>query len=96
MWSCALTSPSATTAPSSANSIRWPRPAPGQGDDFNRENQVTAGQKVASIKFSADLEVSRLILQAFFDEQITRPKVSTSFATTNVKSGIALRFNLTQ
>ncbi len=70
---------------------------PGQGDDFNRENQVTAGQKVASIKFSADLEVSRkLILQAFFDEQITRPKVSTSFATTNVKSGIALRFNLTQ
>ena len=70
---------------------------PGQGDDFNRENQVTAGQKVASIKFSADLEVSRkLILQAFFDEQNTRPKVSTSFATTNVKSGIALRFNLTQ
>lgn len=63
----------------------------------NRENQVTAGQKVASIKFSADLEVSRkLILQAFFDEQLTRPKVSTSFATTNVKSGIALRFNLTQ
>ena len=69
----------------------------GGGDDFNRENQVTAGQKVASIKFSADLEVSRkLILQAFFDEQLTRPKVSTSFATTNVKSGIALRFNLTQ
>ena len=67
---------------------------PGQ---LNRENQVTAGQKVASIKFSADLEVSRkLILQAFFDEQLTRPKVSTSFATTNVKSGIALRFNLTQ
>ena len=63
----------------------------------NRENQVTAGQKVASIKFSADLEISRkLILQAFFDEQLTRPKVSTSFATTNVKSGIALRFNLTQ
>ncbi len=69
----------------------------GTGDGFNRENQVTAGQKVASIKFSADLEVSRkLILQAFFDEQLTRPKVSTSFATTNVKSGIALRFNLTQ
>ncbi len=69
----------------------------GAGGVDNRENQVTAGQKVASIKFSADLEVSRkLILQAFFDEQLTRPKVSTSFATTNVKSGIALRFNLTQ
>ena len=27
----------------------------------NRENQVTAGQKVASIKFSADLEVSRKV-----------------------------------
>ena len=69
----------------------------GVGAGDSRENQVTAGQKVASIKFSADLEVSRkLILQAFFDEQLTRPKVSTSFATTNVKSGIALRFNLTQ
>jgi cell surface protein SprA len=72
-------------------------PVDGGVGGFNRENQVTAGQKVASIKFSADLEVSRkLILQAFFDEQLTRPKVSTSFATTNVKSGIALRFNLTQ
>ena len=72
-------------------------PVGGEIGGFNRENQVTAGQKVASIKFSADLEVSRkLILQAFFDEQLTRPKVSTSFATTNVKSGIALRFNLTQ
>ena len=42
------------------------------------------------------IKIYQTILQAFFDEQITRPKVSTSFATTNVKSGIALRFNLTQ
>jgi len=67
------------------------------GTDDGRENQVTAGQKIISIKFSADLEISKkLILQFFFDEQLTRPKVSTSFATTNVKTGVALRFNLTQ
>ena len=69
----------------------------GGGTDDGRENQVTAGQKIISIKFSADLEISKkLMLQFFFDEQLTRPKVSTSFATTNVKTGIALRFNLTQ
>ncbi len=62
-----------------------------------RQNQVTAGQKLISIKFSADLEVSsKLTLRAFYDHQITDPYISTSFATSNINSGVALRFNLTQ
>jgi cell surface protein SprA len=62
-----------------------------------RQNQVTAGQKLISIKLSADLEVSdKLTLRAFYDHQITRPYISTSFDTSNINSGVSLRFNLNQ
>ena len=62
-----------------------------------RQNQVTAGQRLVSIKFSADLEVSsKLTLRAFYDHQITEPYISTSFATSNINSGVSLRFNLNQ
>lgn len=62
-----------------------------------RQNQVTAGQRLVSIKFSADLKVSdQLTLRAFYDHQITTPYISTSFATSNINSGVALRFNLNQ
>ncbi len=62
-----------------------------------RQNQVTAGQRLVSIKVSADLKVSdQLTLRAFYDHQITDPYISTSFATSNINSGVALRFNLNQ
>ena len=62
-----------------------------------QQNQVTAGQRLVSIKLSGDLEVSdKMTLRMFYDQQINKPKVSTSFATTNISSGLALRFNLTQ
>ncbi len=62
-----------------------------------RQNQVTAGQNLISIKFSADLEVSdKITMRAFYDHQITDPYISTSFATSNIRSGVALRFNLNQ
>jgi len=61
------------------------------------QNQVTAGQRLVSIKLSGDLEMSdKMTLRMFYDQQINQPKVSTSFATTNISSGIALRFNLNQ
>ena len=61
------------------------------------QNQVTAGQKLVSIKFSADLEISdKVTLRGFYDQQLTSPKISTSFATSNINSGIAIRFNLNQ
>ena len=62
-----------------------------------RQNQVTAGQNLISIKVSADLEVSdKITMRAFYDHQITDPYISTSFATSNIRSGVALRFNLNQ
>ncbi len=62
-----------------------------------RQNQPTAGQRIVSIKTTADLEVSRkLTLRFFYDHQLTRPKISTSFPTSNINSGITLRFQLTQ
>ena len=60
-----------------------------------RQNQVTAGQRIISIKTSADLDISRkLTLRFFYDHQLTRPKISTSFPTSNIASGITLRFTL--
>jgi cell surface protein SprA len=62
-----------------------------------RTNQVTAGQRLFSLKTSADLQVSdKLTIRFFYDHQITEPKISTSFRTANVSSGISLRFTLTQ
>jgi len=61
------------------------------------QNQVTAGQKLISIKTSADMKVSdKLTLRFFYDHQLTRPKISISFPTSNISSGISLRFTLSQ
>lgn len=60
-----------------------------------RQNQVTAGQRLWSIKTSADMAVStKLTIRAFYDHQINQPKISTSFPTSNISAGIALRFTL--
>ena len=62
-----------------------------------RQNQVTAGQRIISIKTSADLSVSdKLTVRFFYDHQLTRPKISTSFPTANINTGLSLRFQLTQ
>lgn len=62
-----------------------------------RQNQPTAGQTIVSIRTSADLEVSRkLTLRFFYDHQLTRPKISIAFPTSNIRSGITLRFQVTQ
>ena len=61
------------------------------------QNQVTAGQKLLSIKGSVGLVVSQaLTINLFYDQQITKPKISTSFPTSNINAGLALRFTLTQ
>jgi len=58
-------------------------------------NQPTAGQRLWNIKVSADMAVSdKLTLRFFYDHQLTRPKISTSFPTSNINTGISLRFSL--
>jgi cell surface protein SprA len=60
-----------------------------------QQNQVTAGQRLYSIKTSADMNVSdKLTIRFFYDHQITQPKISTSFPTSNISTGLSLRFSL--
>ncbi len=58
-------------------------------------DQITAGQKAVSIKFSADYALNeRFNLKLFYDQAISSPKISTSFRTSNIKFGISVRFTL--
>ncbi|GAB4253735.1 MAG: cell surface protein SprA [Vicingaceae bacterium] len=59
--------------------------------------QITGGQKIISIKFTADYIISqRLNVRAFYDKVLTTPFVSSSFPTANTNAGISLRFTLAQ
>ena len=59
------------------------------------QSQPTAGQRLWSIKSSADMQISQsLQIRFFYDHQLNRPKISTSFPTSNISTGIALRFSL--
>jgi len=58
-------------------------------------NQATAGQRIVSIKSSADYNMSQnLVVQFYYDQVITNPKIATSFPTGNFNCGLRLRFNL--
>ena len=62
---------------------------------IDNTNQATAGQKVVSIKSSADYNIGQnLVIQFYYDHVINTPKVATSFPTANLSTGIKLRFNL--
>jgi len=59
------------------------------------QNQVTAGQLLFSIKSSIDMAVSdKLTIRFFYDHQINKPAISTSFPTSNISTGISIRFTL--
>jgi cell surface protein SprA len=58
-------------------------------------NQATAGQRVVSIKSSADYNVTQnLTVQLYYDQVINTPRIATSFPTGNMSCGLRLRFNL--
>ena len=58
-------------------------------------NQATAGQRVFSIKTSADYNLSNnLTLQFYYDQTINTPRIATSYPTGNLSTGFRLRFNL--
>jgi cell surface protein SprA len=60
-------------------------------------NQLTGGQRVLSIKFTADYRISaKLNIRAFYDYIATTPFISTTFPTSNTNAGISLRFTLSQ
>ena len=61
----------------------------------DRQNQITNGQRVFSIRTAADYVINnRLNIRLFYDTIITTPAISTSFPTSNTNAGISLRFTL--
>ncbi|MBN4061936.1 MAG: cell surface protein SprA [Flavobacteriales bacterium] len=58
-------------------------------------NQITAGQRIISVKATADYVINeRLNLQLYYDFIRNKPKISTSFPTSNTNAGIRIRFTL--
>jgi len=59
--------------------------------------QVTAGQKIITIKISADYQLSRRVsARVFYDQVISTFKTSNAFPTNNIYTGISFRMNLAQ
>jgi cell surface protein SprA len=60
-------------------------------------NQISVGQQVMSLNFSADYNLSpRFNVRFYFDKIINTPYVSNQYRTSNTKGGLALRFTLGQ
>jgi cell surface protein SprA len=60
-------------------------------------NQPTAGLNVYSIKAAADYAVSdKLNMRFFYEQTINTPVISTSYPTSNINTGIEIRFSLSQ
>ncbi len=60
-------------------------------------NQLTAGQKITKVKFTADYALSdRFNMQLFYDTNINTPYVSLSYPITNSNFGVSFRFSLAQ
>jgi cell surface protein SprA len=57
--------------------------------------QITMGQQLIKIKFSADYVVNqRLNIKLFYDRAITNPFISTTFPSSITNVGFSIRFTL--
>ena len=57
--------------------------------------QVTAGQRIVKITFSADYQLSRRVsTRIFYDQVISTFKTSNAFPTNNIYTGLSFRLNL--
>ena len=60
-------------------------------------DQLTSGQKVITIKMSADYVLSsRFNLRLYYDRVVNEPYVSLSYPTTTTEFGVSVRFTLAQ
>lgn len=61
--------------------------------DYNN-NQLSGGQNIWSIKFTADYNFSKNLTAIFYyDQSFSKAVISTSFPISNILSGITLRYN---
>ena len=57
------------------------------------DSQITGGQRLMSVKISADYNVSQnLNLRLFYDQMMTRYKISTAFPLSTIRAGISATF----
>ena len=64
-------------------------------DVDRKDGEAKTGQRVMSLKFSADYVLNeRFKLRAFFDRIVNRPYTSRSFPNYNTEFGFSIRFNL--
>ncbi|MFN6039717.1 MAG: hypothetical protein ACK452_14700, partial [Bacteroidota bacterium] len=58
-------------------------------------NTPTAGQRIITLRTSAEYQISTNVsLRFFFDRTMNRPVVSSSFPTSNTNAGVSIRFTL--
>jgi cell surface protein SprA len=58
-------------------------------------NQITGGQRILTIKFTADYNLNKNLMASFFyDQNTSRFKISTTFPRNSVSAGISLRYNI--
>lgn len=61
------------------------------------QNEITSGQRIISIKTSADYSISRrLNLRLFYDRTVNDPYISNTYPTKNTNFGLTLRLTLAQ
>ena len=62
-----------------------------------RLNQMTAGQKIFTLKMTADYALSsNFNMQLFYDRQLNSPYISSSYPILNSSFGVSFRFSLNQ
>lgn len=58
-------------------------------------SEITAGQRIMSIKATADYMLSdKFTLRAFYDQRVNRPYISNSYDNANYNAGFSLTFTL--
>jgi cell surface protein SprA len=63
----------------------------------NENDQITMGERVFKIEFTADYLLSpRFNLRFFYDHTLNKPHTSLSFERADTNIGFSLRFTLTQ
>jgi len=60
---------------------------------LQNDSQVTGGQRLMSIKFSADYNMSQNFnIRLFYDQLLTRYKISTAFPLSTIRGGLTATF----
>ena len=64
-------------------------------NSINYSNQITGGQQIITIKTQAEYNINtRVTFRIFFDKIINNPYISSTFPTSTMDGGIAIRFSL--